>query len=303
MSTEPESTDPHAPDDALLRRYVLGLTSAEECERIDALSVSSAEVATRLQGIEYDLIDAYAAGQLSSEALTALRSSYITQADWLAEVGFADTLRAWHARAAAAKTPPATAAWMPRGWLAAAAAIALIAIGYLAFDNLSLRRAIEQAQHDRRALDAQTRTLQRELEAQQAANEEIAKQLERTRASLGGNTGPAVPMVIASFLLPAPVRGPNETTSIALPPNIDAVRLQVPLETARFPTVDADIRDATNNQVVWRGAGIRPIGRTLAVAVAANVLKSRTCLLEVRGLRPGAPPELLGPYAFKVVCC
>lgn len=305
MSIDPESPDPDAPDDALLRRYVLGLTSVEECERIDELSVSSAEVATRLQGIEYDLIDAYAAGQLSREALTALRSSYVTQADWLAEVGFADTLRAWHARAhrpAITAQPAAAATWMPRWWLAAAAAIAIITLGYLAFDNVSLRHDIRQVRAERAALDTLTRALQQQLETQQTANAEAAKELAHLRTvGPGTGTGSAVPMVIASFVLPSSLRGPNDVTRLALPPNVDAVRLQAPLETTRFSTLDVDVRDATTNQIVWRGAGIPPIGRAVAVTIPANVLKSRTYLLELRGLRPGAAPEPLAPNAFQVV--
>jgi hypothetical protein len=350
--TDPQSADAGAPDDAMLRRYVLGLTSADESERIDELSVSSAEVATRLQGIEYDLIDAYAAGQLPREALTALRSSYVSQSDWLAEVGFADTLRAWQSRAKGAvsgaapsvpsvpsalpvpsvpsvhtSTEPsepsagpvrsrdaaaATSRWMPRWWLVAAAAIALVAFGYLAFDNMSLRREIALAQRERAALDHVTRELQLRLESQQTANAEAAKELERLRVATAGTNnsgnssssvsgGSIVPTVLASFLLPSPVRGANEITKITLPRKTDAVRLQLPLETTHFSTLDADVRDATTNQIVWRGTGVRPIGQAVAVTLPANVLKSRTYLLELRGLRPGATPEPLAPAAFQVV--
>ena len=310
MSIDREPTDPDAPDDALLRRYVLGLASADESERIDELSVSSAEVATRLQAVEYDLIDAYAAGQLPREALTALRSSYVSQADWQAEVGFAETLRTWQTRAAAqggsreAPVPvvkATTTAWMPRWWLVAAAMMAFVVLGYLAFDNLSLRRDIENVRRERAAIDNLTRELQHQLEAQQSANADAAKELERLRAGARTTAGSAVPMVIASFVLPSSVRGANDITPIALPPKVDAVRLQVPLETARFSTFDADVRDAATNQIVWRGTGIAPIGRTVAVTVPATALKSRTYLLEVRGLRPGATPEPLAPNAFRVV--
>jgi hypothetical protein len=338
MAIDPESTDPNAPDDALLRRYVLGQTSADESERIDELSVSSAEVATRLQAVEYDLIDAYAAGQLSREALTALRSSYVSQADWQAEVGFSDTLRAWHARAAASGAAPegklsgrrpsdagsperSSAAWfrrreaqagaasglVPRWWLGAAAAIALLAIGGLAFMNLSLRRDIENLRAERASLDSHAQRLQaaeQRLEAQLQANAEAAKELERLRmlpSSSSSGAGSAVPMVIASFLLPSSVRGANDITPIALPPKVDAVQLQLPLETTRFATIDADVRDAATSQIVWRGTGIRPIGRAVALNIPANTLKSRTYLLELRGLRPGATPEPLAPAAFRVV--
>ena len=199
MSIDPESTDPEAPDDALLRRYVLGLASAAESERVDQLSASSAEVATRLQGIEYDLIDAYAAGQLSREALTALRSSYLSQADWQAEVGFSDTLRIWQARVAAGGAAPAPspssspfprplADRMPRWWIAAATAIALVAPGYLALDGASLRRDLDQVRAERTALDERVREVQHLLETQQNANANVTKELERLRARAGALT-------------------------------------------------------------------------------------------------------------------
>jgi hypothetical protein len=127
----------------------------------------------------------------------------------------------------------------------------------------------------------------------------VAKELDRLRVT--NSSRGTVPMVIASFILPSSLRGADAITPIALPPNVDAVRLQVPLETARFSTLDADVRDATTNQIVWRGADIKPDGRTMAVTIPASLLKSRTYLLELRGLRPGATAEPLAPNAFKVV--
>jgi hypothetical protein len=143
-----------------------------------------------------------------------------------------------------------------------------------------------RAQHERAALDRLMHELQQRLEAQKKTNADVG----------------SAPMVIASFILPASLRGANDVTPIALPPHVDAVRLQAPLETTRFSTLDAEIRDAATNQIAWRGANIEPDRRTVAVTIPASVLKSRTYLLELRGpRRPGATPEPLAAHVFKVV--
>ena len=48
-----------APDDRHLASYLLGLLPEEEAERLDEASVVDDELASRLCGVEDDLVDAY----------------------------------------------------------------------------------------------------------------------------------------------------------------------------------------------------------------------------------------------------
>src|ERR1700721_1918691 len=89
-------------DDQLLIRYLLGLLTPEETERLDELSIASDDFACRLRDVENDLVDAYASGELSGETLTRFQSSYLSSAEGRERVRFAEALLANGSRAAAA---------------------------------------------------------------------------------------------------------------------------------------------------------------------------------------------------------
>jgi len=308
-----------APDDGRLRRYLLGLSPADESERFDELSVSSDDFAARLQAVEYDLVDAYAAGELSGETLAAFQSSYAAFADGRAEISFAETLLAYQHRGT---TPPAfgtsvrrdwwSLGFLPRWTLAVAATVVLAAAGYLLSENWSLRRDVDSARTARTTLEERTRTLQQQVDEQRNADAETTRELARLRASLAtieqraNSTGAAAPTVIAAFVLPPAMRGLGDLPTVTLPPGADIVRLQLPLEDARITSVTAVLRDAVSNQIVWRSTGPYAVAgsgqkRNVAIAVPAPLLKPRTYLIELTGVRANGASEALSPYSFQVL--
>jgi hypothetical protein len=323
------SQDTH--DDALLRLYLLGLLSAEDSEQLDELTVTSSEFVARLQAIEYDLIDAYAAGELSGEMLTAFKAGYPTFATGRAEIEFAKAFLAYHARSgtgAAASTSgsgPSPArggsrfwprAWrwrsdsFPRWTVAIAATLVAVMTGVLLAEHQSLRHDMDSVRAARVALDDRTRALQQQLDGQRSLGAATATELARLQDSLAAIGHHAVggafamPTVIASFVLSPAMRGSADLTTITLPPKTDAVRLQLPLEGQRFPRFTAVVRDATSNRIVWQATGLSPIaGRdesATTITVPARLLKSRTYMIELTGVRPRKAPEPLSPYAFQV---
>ncbi|MBO0799877.1 MAG: hypothetical protein J2P31_13745, partial [Blastocatellia bacterium] len=52
-------------DDQLIAKYLLGLLSEEEAERLDSFIFEDDEFAYRLQAVEDDLIDSYVKGELT----------------------------------------------------------------------------------------------------------------------------------------------------------------------------------------------------------------------------------------------
>ncbi len=303
MSTE------DAFDEALLRRYLLGQTSDADTERIDELSVTSEDVAAQLQAVEYDLVDAYVAGELTGEALEAFRQRYRAQADGRAEIRFAETLRAYQTRSQPGSTGQRRGTFgigsMSRWALALAAMLVLTVLvsAWLLIDNRSLRNQVAVAHADRATIDDRARVLQQQLE-------DMAKDLARLRATPSPvpapSPSPAIPTVIASFVLPPSTRGASELTKITLASDVTSVRLHVPLEGDRFSTFDVALRDAASNQIVWHANGLHAANergqRAVAVTVPANLLKTRTYLLELSGARgAGSPePEPIGSFAFQV---
>src|SRR5215510_8018615 len=97
MPVAPES----APDDEQLERYLLGLLSDEDTERLDELSIADDELAWRLKVVEDDLIDAYVTGTLEGPRLARFESFYLSSPRRRKKVTFAGNLLRAVDRAAA----------------------------------------------------------------------------------------------------------------------------------------------------------------------------------------------------------
>jgi len=89
-----------APDDRLLVRYLVGSLPDEEAERLDELSITDDEVASRLRDLEHDLVDAYVKGQLTGGTLASFRSHYLASPAQREKVRFAEALFAHETRTA-----------------------------------------------------------------------------------------------------------------------------------------------------------------------------------------------------------
>jgi hypothetical protein len=189
----------------------------------------------------------------------------------------------------------------------------LVVAGYLVAENRALQRDVDVAAAERAMLMDRARELQKQLDEQRSADAEATGELSRLRASLaaieqraaGGAAARPAPTVIASFVLPAGVRGANDVATITLPPGTDVVRLHVPLEEERFATFSAVLRDATSSQIVWHDQGLRATAernhRAVAIALPATLLPPKTYLLELTGMGAGGVSEPLSPYVFQVV--
>ncbi|MFL6257227.1 MAG: hypothetical protein ACJ74T_19640, partial [Pyrinomonadaceae bacterium] len=194
-------------DAQTLTQYLLGSLPAEEAERLDELSVTDDEAAEALKSVEKDLIDAYVQDELDEVARAQFKTHYLASATRRERVAFA---QAFHARAeksltsqetkARAETP--TRAWTEAAtdiapgrkgrdtfsvrpgrtvsrptwqWGAACAALALlIAVGWLAFDNVRQRHNLAQAEARRDAAEPRAKELQNEAASQRAPSTQLA---------------------------------------------------------------------------------------------------------------------------------
>ena len=115
----------HPMDDAVLTHDPLGSRPEPEAERIEELSMTDDDTAMRLRAVEYDLVDAYAHGELVGPALERFRSSYIESPERNRKVLIASALLA-------REQPQTRSSWHWMAWAAAvligAAAIAYVAI-------------------------------------------------------------------------------------------------------------------------------------------------------------------------------
>lgn len=318
MSTQDKS--PY--DDQLLTRYLLGGLPAEETERLDGLSVADDEVAARLSAVENDLVDAYVRGEVRGESRKQFESFYLTSARRREKVRLAQALLERESRTATAPSGVARTAaaaatkrdealtpehrlpfqrFVLQWGFAGAAAVLLLASGYLLLTNLRMQNEMNDAQARQSELDRNERELRSQLDQQRSANAQAQKELERLRASQTNLDQ----LTTVSLLLPPPTRGVSGIPSITVSRGTDLVVLLLTLESNDFPAYRAALKDPATNQILWRSANLAPAPaadkKAVAISFRAGLLKQQNYIVELTGLSAGGAPELIGGYPFRAV--
>jgi hypothetical protein len=319
------SADQQRFDDEMLIRYLLGSLSEEEAGQLDELSIADDAFAWRLSVVENDLVDSYVHGELSGESLAQFKKSYLSTPKRLQKLEFAETLSSFNARTASAVAPAAPArtaaisrhvgesstGLSPWRWLSApqlalqwgfaAAALGLLFVaGYLLLQNARLRRPTSEAPASSAAFERHEQKLQRQLNDQNAANAQMAKELEQLRASQ-----PNLDQLktLSALLLP-PTRGTGVIPTVSVPRGTDLVVLLLTLETDDFHAYHVGLKDLATNKTVWHSANLEAAssgaGRTVSVSFPAQLLKQQNYVLELSGVAPDGRAELLSEYPIRV---
>jgi hypothetical protein len=290
------SNDSEAAGELELTRYLLGMLPAGETERLDEMSIADDDFAGRLRAAEIDLIDAYVTGELPDDLREPFRAQYLRTPRGLQRVRFANALRDYQtigasSRANALPAPRAALTFSRSTLTLAAAAAVLVAMtaGYLALDNLRLRRQLGDASA------ARTTLAERERQLRQTLADQMAR--ERTPA-----TASAVRVV--AFVLMPPTRGIAEAPAIQLPTDV-RLTLQLTLEADDYPQYSVTVTDPSTGAVVARAdhaqAQPRPGGKAVEIDILPGVLKPQRYAAELSGLRAGQPADPLSVYPFRIV--
>ncbi len=324
-------------DEEVLENYLLGASSETETERLDDLSITDDEVASRLRAIENDLVDAYVRGELSEERLSGFTSHYLASPMRREKVAFSKTFLALADKAATARAediqriaPESKRHLGKPRWLSlfavpnpallwgltAAALVFLFAGGYLVLENVRLRDQMAQTRADRAALEQREHESQRQLDEQRSTDAETEKELERVRERLGqleqeaaneqrAKTEPVEPTArVVAFALAPPARGTGQPPAVTVPVGTDFVSLTLQLESDDFPAYRVALKDSTTDRVVWRSGRLKALSkggsRSLPIRLRADLLKPQRYTLEVSGVRTTGVAEIISSYSFKV---
>ncbi len=320
-------------DDTLLTRYVLGLLSEEESERVDEASIVDDEVASRLRTIEHDLIDGYVRGTLGKETQQRFESYYLSSRRRRDSVRFAagfvravdraaaraDTQSDADAAAEARRDVEAVAVSPSYGWivtrskviitLAAVAALLLVACSVLLVEAVRTGNQLTVMQTERAALDRRARELEQQLDAQRSANAAASQQerpLEPASAAASAGPAPAAreARTIALVLLPQ-TRAIASIPTMVIPPGTSRVALELRLESDDFSRYQVGLQDPATNGIVWRSGWIaakpsadRP---SVSVLVPASVLKTQHYSLQLTGRGEAGRDEVVASYVFQIL--
>jgi hypothetical protein len=313
-------------------RFLLGGLTEAERERVEEELLGDAEACEEVAAREDELIDAYLGGELGRRDRRAFEAALAASPRLEERVGFARALAAVVGEEAAADgaagAPPERTrrqGTAPALRLAAVAAAVAVAVGaaWLADRSRDLRGRLDRAEAQRRELAAERDALVRraaDLEAaagrERAAAAGLARDLAGERRRLAALEAelarrparPAAPAPLTvSFVLSAALRSPAGVPALAVPAAAEGVRLDLDLGGEEpFASFLASLA-GPGGAVVWSAAGLLPApapagGPTrVALALPAALLSPGRYELRLSGVLPGAPPELVGAYEFRVV--
>ena len=271
-----------------LRDYLLGRLSEPEAERLDELSIVDDVCAERIRAVEFDLVDAYARGELRGEVLEQFRSRYLATPRGREAIRFAEALQS---------LGPATLVrdrarrWRERLALAAAVIVLAGASAWLALDNRMLRGRVTSVESSR---DELVRDRQRrEAEARQAAE----------TAPPSDGRGPSPPTVAMLVLAPQ-LRSARQLPMVALIDGAKELPVRLDLEPVDYPSYTASLVASSGDRQVWRADRLvaRTIhGRqTIDLRLPATVLSPQDYLIRVSGVPARGASEIVGEYRFSV---
>jgi hypothetical protein len=332
MAVAPDS----APDDEQLERYLLGLLSDEDTERLDELSIADDEIAWRLKVIEDDLIDAYVTGALEGPRLARFESFYLSSPRRRKKVNFAGNLLRAVDRAdkpgdtaTRGDTPAAASSGntltfrpsasnvrlfsilTPNWGMAAVAALLVLVSAVLFYQQADLRRLLDGSNHDREALAGRVRDLEQQLAEERTARADAAQTGRGQTPVVAEPTGrsvapaPAVPAPLAALVLLPQTRSTGPIATETLPSGVERVPFELRLESNDFPQYQAGLKDPATNQIVWRSAWTAPTRSgerpSLLVSVPANLLKPQHYSLELTGRTLAGRSEVVSSYTFEIL--
>ncbi len=272
------------PSDAMLVRYVLGTLPADEAERLDELSIADGDVAARLRGVEHDLADAYARGELSGDDRRRWEERYLATRWGRDELRFAEALVDARGEAPVfsdSAAGPSTRSFgagasSPRFWPygLAAAAVVLLAVA-AAFVLTRPQRTAAPGEAER----------------------------SRSPAAAPAPAAGGPPSFVA-LTLAAPRRDLVSTPVLTIPPGTDEARLTLRLEPNAFDRFAVEIRSVTPNHALWQTHDVAAMrdtaGRSIAIAVPVAALRAGRCVIQVSG-ETGRRTEILGEYPLAIV--
>jgi hypothetical protein len=313
--------------DQQLVRYLLGLLPEEEAERLDEQSIVVDEFAARLQCVENDLVDAYVSGTLEGDILERFESFYLASPRRREKVKFAERLLAAADRASASGVgnvtsqaarplavqgqrsgraePDARVAprWRMPSSLAAAAVL-LIACGFLLVQDVRLRRGLSDAQREGAVLGSRAQELARQLEDQRAANSATMTELDRIRAAQPiAPITPITPTAPVALVLLPQTRDVGPVPAIALESGSGIVAFDLMLEAVDFSRYEVVLKDPATSRAVWRSGLLTPRSTrpaTIAVAVPASVLKPQHYSFDLSVRNAAGAVDIVGSYAFQI---
>ena len=317
--------------EALMVRYLLGLSTEEERTRVEERYFSESEYFDRMLALEDSLIDDYVTGRMPPERQRAFRGSFSLRGE---DVRFSHALiqGITKKKLDAPLAPEPMQLKRKRQWSigrppprsGVAVAISIAALVFLAISvalfimNQSLRNKLSQSEARCTELAQRNGDAQQELEQERSGRELSARELEIERNrrieaenALRRQGRPDSPndssdfriILGAAFLPRGAVGSPQK--QVRLPGGVLWVRLHIPLKGLQgYESYRVSLR-AAGEPVIFEKGSLRATGSGanafLVVRIEREKLKADDYILSLQGETARAVSATLNEYSFRVV--
>jgi hypothetical protein len=292
-------------DEQMIRSYLLGTLSVQDTELIDELIFTDDDAAQQLRVVENELVDSYARGKLSGDALSKFESHYLVAPGHQQKVKTAQALQIFLNRTSEAQTEPPRSRQVFPWWLAAAAVLVIGLSGYSLVQNFQLRNQIFQKKAEVEWLKQREDVLQTQLNEQRTKISETEKELKSTREKLAQMKEPTVLQPdgkqIAFHLFPS-TRSVADIPVLPIPDSTKIVIFNLKMEAKGFRSYRAKLKYIENPVSLWTSDQLKSKNHSLEVRMPTVVLNSeKNYLLEISGISADGAEKILTGYPFKVI--
>ena len=305
-----------------MRRYLLGELPESESNELELRVLHDDETFEEMWEIENRLVDGYVRGSLSPADRDSFERHYQASPVHRQRVAVARNLiaEADGFRAAAIPIAP-KAPWGARvseklgfsilSWQSAlAAAVLLFAMCslWLFIDRSRLRSEQEQLRAETQSRQNRENTLSQQLATAQEESKKLESEIERLRVDSKRNSQPPTqpertqhPTIYSLLLSPMLMRGGDNPQTATIPPQADAVRLQMKVDQEGARRFQVHVRTVEGRQV-WEQQ-IKPNARNsiITAQIPANRLPVGDYILTLSAVDPTGNLEELNRYFFRVI--
>jgi len=322
-------------DNQTLFSYLLGSLPDTDTELLDEMTFTDPDFAELVSAAEKDLVDFYISGALIGDTLEKFESHYMASPRRREKITFARAFREFAANERAQQNPPLAAVPESRaasikeqigaffsslgmlgggspifGFATAAAILALVFFG-----GWLLIRGVIQKQgggdivsttniNQNIPVNAIVPVITPEPTASLVpVNDGVSKPLPTPVPTATPKRPPAEqsqPM-IATFVLPPPLRGGAPLTQVRLESEIQVAQFSMGLEASDYSSYRVELRDASQGRDIWQAGSLKARGSTLRVRVPAKLFKAQIYSFIVTGVNAAGTSENIGDYSFRVV--
>lgn len=310
--------------DRLIEQYLLGGLPPHEQEQVESRYFADPEFLERMDAIEEELIEDYTRGALSQEKARQIEQQLLSSPYQQQKVRFTRTLlRAAEETSNGLAQPEATReSWWQaiesffRSWsfstiAVPAAAVLLLASGWLTFKTFQMGRQLEQARQEQAVLQQQAQVLQETVAQQKQRIEQISGQsptpLPDNSAGQEKTIPPPPPTNFAAILLlPSTIRGGGQgPQTLPISHSVNMLKLQLAIDEGKsYSRYHAILETADGDELLQR-SGLRAIStgkrKIVTVELPASSLENRTYVVTLKASNASGQEEELHRYEFRAV--